>query len=220
MLRDFQKLRRFAAQKFLELFGQLARQHHFALRENGVEFAQQFFDAIRRFIEHQRADDSLERFQFVPPLAGFVRQKTDEVEFVRRQATGGERRDQCARPRHRFDAEARRNRRLDYTFAGIADAGTAGIRDQRDFFAAPETFDDFLAASGFVELKIAEQRFGDAEMLQQSPGVARVLGGGDVALAQHAQRAQRDVLEVANGRGDEVKRPGYERRQCSVHALT
>ena len=92
--------------------------------------------------------------------------------------------------------------------------------DQRDFFAAPEALDDFLAASGFVELEITEERFGDSEMLQQSPGVARVLGSDDVALAQHAQRAQRDVFEVANGRGDEIKRPGCERRQCGIHALT
>ncbi len=57
-------------------------------------------------------------------------------------------------------------------------------------------------------------------MLQQSPGVARVLGGDDVALAQHAQRAQRDILEVANGRGDEVKRARSQWGQCGIHVLT
>ena len=81
------------------------------------------------------------------------------------------------------------------------------------FSPRAEPFDDFLAAPGLVELEIAQQRFGDAEMLQQLAGVARVLGGDDVALAQHAQRAQRDVLKIADGRGNEVKRARSQRRQ-------
>ena len=55
-------------------------------------------------------------------------------------------------------------------------------------------------------------------MPEQLPGAARVLGGHHVALAQHAQRAQRDVLQVANRRGHEVKRAGGKRRQCGIHA--
>jgi len=60
---------------------------------------------------------------------------------------------------HRFNAQTRRNRRLYHAFTGIADARTAGIRDQRDFLTAPEAFDDFLAAFCLVELEITEQRF-------------------------------------------------------------
>ena len=71
-----------------------------------------------------------------------------------------------------------------------------------------------------VELEIAQQRLGDAEMFEQLAGMPRVLGGDDVTLAQDAERAERDVLEVANRRGDEVKRAGGERRQCGVHGLT
>ena len=57
-------------------------------------------------------------------------------------------------------------------------------------------------------------------MFQQLPGVARILGGDDVALAQHTQRAQRDVLEVANGRGNQIQGARCQWRQCGVHALT
>ena len=57
-------------------------------------------------------------------------------------------------------------------------------------------------------------------MLEQLSGAARVFGGDHVALAQDAQRAQRDVLQVDNRRGDEVMRAGSERRQCGVHVLT
>ena len=57
-------------------------------------------------------------------------------------------------------------------------------------------------------------------MLEQLSGAARVLGGNHIALAQDAERAERDVLQVANRRGNEVKRAGSERRQCGVHVLT
>ena len=57
-------------------------------------------------------------------------------------------------------------------------------------------------------------------MFQQLPGMPRILGGDHVALAQDAERAERDVLEVANRRGHEVKRAGGEWWQSGVHGLT
>jgi hypothetical protein len=54
-------------------------------------------------------------------------------------------------------------------------------------------------------------------MLQQLSRVTRVFGGHHVALAQRPQRPQRDVLQIADRRGDEVKRGWLERRQ--IHAL-
>ena len=48
-------------------------------------------------------------------------------------------------------------------------------------------------------------------MFQQLSRVARVLGGDHVAFLQDAQCAQGDVLEVADGRGDQIKRARHER---------
>jgi hypothetical protein len=42
---------------------------------------------------------------------------------------------------------------------------------------------------------------------QQLTGAARVLGGDDLGLAQHARGAQREILEVADRRGDDRQRP-------------
>ena len=126
--------------------------------------------------------------------------------------------DQRAGAGHRLDAQAGRNGGLHDAFARIADARTARVRDQRDFFAAPQAFDDFLAALRLVELEIAQQRLGNSEMLQQLSGVPRVLGRHHVALLERAQRAQRDVLQVADRRGDQVKRAG--RQRWRFHALT
>ena len=77
-----------------------------------------------------------------------MREKADEMKFFGRQATCRKSGDECARAGHGFHAEAGGNGGFDDAFAGIADAGTAGVRDQRDFLAAPETFNDFLAALG------------------------------------------------------------------------
>src|SRR5437867_2878548 len=109
------------------------------------------------------------------------------------QAAGGERRDERARAWHRLDAQARRARGTHDAFAGIADAGTARVGDEGDAVAAPEPFEDFLAAAGFVEGEATDQRLADPEVLQQLAGAPGVFGGDDVALAQDTQRAQRDV---------------------------
>ena len=158
--------------------------------------------------------------RLVPPLAGFVRQETDEMKFSRRQTARREPGNKRARTSHGLHAKSGGYGGAHHAFAGVADAGTAGVRDQRNFLAASETFDDLFAAFGLIELEIAQERFGDAKMFQQLPGMTRVLGGNHVALAQDAQRAERDVLEIANRRGDEVKRAGRERRQDGVHVLT
>ena len=147
-------------------------------------------------------------FQFVSALAGFVRQKTDEMKFVRRQSAGRQRGDQRAGAGHGFDAEAGGDGGFDHALAGIADARAAGVGDQRDLFAAPQSLDDFFAAFGFVELEIAEQRFGNFEVLEQLARAARVFRRDHVAFLEHAQRAQGDVLEIADRRGDEIKRAG------------
>ena len=45
----------------------------------------------------------------------------------------------------------------------------------------------------------------------------RILGGDHVALTQHAERTQSDILKIADGRGNQIQRAGGERRQCGVH---
>jgi len=94
--RDLQKCRRFAAQKFLEFFRQLARQHHVAVGIYFVQFAEQFFDTIRRFVENQSGGNRFQRFQFVAPLTGFVRKKSGKIKFIRRQAARGQAGDERA----------------------------------------------------------------------------------------------------------------------------
>jgi hypothetical protein len=80
-----------------------------------------------------------------------------------------------------------------------------------------QTVDDLFAAPRFVEFEIADQRFVNIEMLEQLPRPARIFSRDHVAFAQHPQRAQRDILEVANGRGDEIKSARRERWMLFAH---
>ena len=134
-----------------------------------------------------------------------MRQETDEMKFIGRQSAGSERGDQGTRAGDRLDPEACGNGRLDDPFARIADARCAGISDQRDLLTAPESFEDFLSAFGFVELKIAEQWFGDVKMFQQPAAMPRVFRSDHIAFAQNPQRARGDVLEIADGCRDEIQ---------------
>lgn len=54
-------------------------------------------------------------------------------------------------------------------------------------------------------LVIAGQRRRDVVAVEQDARRARVLGGDQTHLAQHPQRAQGDVFEIADGRGDDVE---------------
>ena len=53
----------------------------------------------------------------------------------------------------------------------------------------------------------------DFEMVEQLLRLARVFAGDAVHAAQHVERAQRDVAEVADGSGDEVEARSEIRRE-------
>ena len=57
-------------------------------------------------------------------------------------------------------------------------------------------------------LEVARDRRVDAEVGQEDAGAAGVLAGDERDLLQDAERAQRDVLEIAEGSRDDVERAG------------
>jgi len=81
------------------------------------------------------------------------------MKFVSRQATGGQRGNQCARTGQRLDAKACRNRSPHDAFTGIANPRAAGVCNQRDFLAVSQTLEDLLTPLSLVELEIAEEGF-------------------------------------------------------------
>src|SRR5207249_1337658 len=134
-----------------------------------------------------------------------MREETDVMKFLRGQSTARQGGNERARTRDNFYPKAFSESGAHDPMAGIADARNAGVRHQSDLFTAPESLEDFLGAPRFIELKIADERFGDPEMLQQLTGPARVFRSDDIAFPQGAQRSKSDIFEIANRRCHQVK---------------
>ena len=89
--------------------------------------------------------------------------------------------------------------------AGIGKPRHARIRNNRDIFSGGETLDQFRRAHRFVVFVITNERLSNLEMLQQISGMPRIFGRDNVDRFQHLERAQRDVIEIADRRRDHVK---------------
>jgi hypothetical protein len=70
--------------------------------------------------------------------------------------------------------------------------------------------------SQLVVLVIGQARCADLVAIEQALYMARVLGRDQANLAQHPQRPQGDILEVADWRTDEVERSHRELRALSA----
>ena len=139
-------------------------------------------------------------------LARLARQEAEEREGRRREARRDERRDHRRRAGQRHDARVprrsppRRAARPDPRPAAYPrprPARPAARREQREHFGD---------ARGFVVRVERARPLRDRVAVEQHARVARVLGEHEVRFAQHPQRAQRHVLEIADRRRDEMER--------------
>ena len=106
---------------------------------------------------------------------------------------------------HRKYRHTSRDGRCGDLASGIGDAGRARVADDGDARARPERCGEFNGAGGLVVLVVADGGRADTEVVEQLLRLARVLAGDAVDRAQDAQGAQGDVLQIADGRGDEVE---------------
>src|SRR4051812_6034786 len=135
------------------------------------------------------------------------------MKFIRWQTACGQSRYYGAWSRDRLDPKSHIDRRLDDTLARVADAWTASIGHQRDFFTASESLENLLAAPGFIELKVTDQGLGNAEVFEQLTCSARIFRRHEVAFFEGSQGPQRNILEVADWRGHQVQSSWQQRRQ-------
>src|SRR5258708_32490851 len=96
-----------------------------------------------------------------------MRQEPHKMKLVGREPACRQSRYYRAGSRHRFDPKPCGYRRLYHSLAGIADARTARICNQRNLFSTLQPFQEFLASLGFVKFKITQKRLRNPEMLQQ-----------------------------------------------------
>lgn len=104
---------------------------------------------------------------------------------------------------------------MNHALSGIRNPRHAGVRDQRDSSSVFDFLDKLLRSRCLIVLVIALRRRLDLEVVQQLLGVARVLTGNEVSMAEHAQRPQRDVLQIPDRSRYDVE----PRSQCRVGVI-
>ena len=201
--------------------------------EDGFDIGEGREDAVGRFVEdlgpsgvipmsqsRDMGHPILQSFEGGAALAFFGGKESVEGEGFARCAFSGRRvthkpaRDQRAdggvRAGDGEDGDARRDGCRRNLAAGVGDAGGSRVADHGDARAGLERAGKFGGAAGLVVHVVADRGRANGEVVEQFLGLARVLAGNFVYRSQHAQRAQGDVLEVADGSGHEVK-AGSER---------
>ena len=96
--------------------------------------------------------------------------------------------------------------RRDELGARVAQRRRAGIAHVGDALAARQPLEHACRGGAFVVLVRRDQRLDDAEAVQQGGAVTRVFAGDRVDQGEHVKRAQADVGEIADRRGDNVQR--------------
>jgi putative FmdB family regulatory protein len=102
--------------------------------------------------------------------------------------------------------------------ARIGDERHSGIADERDFRALFERKHKFGRAGQLVVLVIADQRFVNVVVCEQLQRMARILAGDLVYLLEDANGAKRDVLEIADGRANQIEAAGRAARILQRYA--
>ena len=131
------------------------------------------------------------------------------MKLVRGKSRRCQRGQRRRRARRRLHPDSLRDGLAHQPVAGIGDQRRARVRDQRHARTRFQFLDQLRCAHGLVVLVITDRRFVDAVVIEQLARLPRVLASHQVCLAQNPQRAQRDVLQIADRRGHQVERSGH-----------
>ena len=170
-------------------------------------------EAMRALVEHHRALEGVERAEPGESPAGLRRQEALEDEPVGGHAGRRQRSHQGRGARDRHHRDVRLAAEPHQPEARVRHAGRAGVRHERDPRARLEPPQQLGPAAGLVVLEVRDERRAHPVRLEQAPGPAGVLGGDEVGLSKDAEGAQRDVLEVADRRGDDEEGARRQRRR-------
>jgi len=92
--------------------------------------------------------------------------------------------------------------------SGVADAGHSGVGDHGDAPARLERLHKFMRTTALVVLVATHGRGRDLEVVQQLLRLACVFAGYPVSAFEYIKGAQRNVAQVADRRGDQIKAGG------------
>ncbi len=199
-----------AAAVFLELLRQFPGDTDAALRgEAGQEF-QGAIDPVRAFEKDGRFLPLQRLRERALPLPALHREEAAKEKRVRREATADERRDHRAGTWQDLHRDAIPDAGIHQALAGIRDPGHSRVRNVGHGPALLKLQDQLSGAGGFIVLMHAHQGLSHPQVLQQHSGVAGVLARDGVHARQASPGAFRDVTQVTDGGGDDVKLSGLQ----------
>ena len=174
--------------------------------EQGRQVGDSFLDAVGRFVEHQRCGYGLQGFDRRPAGADFCRQEADEMEgpiVAIVQTCGRKRGNRRVGAGQRGNGETCGAHGSHGPRTRIGNPRRAGVRDHRHALAFCQQRDQLFCRRLLVVFMYSQQLCADVVVFQQAPRMARVLAGDYIRRAQHFQRTQSNVAEVADGGSDD-----------------
>ncbi|MDB6153544.1 MAG: hypothetical protein JWL90_1997 [Chthoniobacteraceae bacterium] len=197
--------RRQADSKFLKLFGQLAGDANWPGRKMRRADFQRFDEPIRRLEKNGGLLAGICGEKQAFALAAFCWQKSPEMESLGWEPGTNERGQDRRRPGQDGVGNRAFDARPQEPMPRIGNARHARIGDDGDLFSQLEAGKQFLGPARFVMSMIAQKRLFDLKMTQQIAGVPGIFRRDDVDKFEGLKRPQRDVPEIADRRGNEVK---------------
>ncbi len=189
------------APDLLEQLGELARHRGVAVAEYCRHAGERGGESGRRLEEDQAGPQRGELGERAAAGRLAWRQESPEEEAVAGQAGQHQGSQHRRSARRDADRDTGGDRFAHQLVAGIGDQRHAGVADQRDALALGQARQQLRAHARGIVLVIGLQRRPDAVEGEQLAGDPGVLAGDQVDACQERQRAQRDVVAVADRRG-------------------
>ena len=127
------------------------------------------------------------------------------MELVAGQSASSQTGNQRTSAGDHFDGVSSIDDSTDDSAAGIADGGRACIGNKSHSLSALESIKNLIHSRCFIEAVATHQRLVYLVMKKESSRVARIFCGDDITRFECGECAQRDVIHVADGSGDDLQ---------------
>ena len=181
------------------------------------QFVHGFVDAMTALVECERVIKLSILGEEVDPGGAFGREKPDVEEPVGWQSAGAEHSGEGTRAGDRNDGQPATSAGANKAKPRVAQGRGAGVAHDRDGFSRDELIGEALGRLRFVVLMIGDQRLVEPQSREHSAGGARVFAGNQINRAQNGAGAIREVGEVANGSGHDIKMTGLGSERSVFH---
>lgn len=198
LLERSEKLGEFAAAKFFVEFGDFAGNTSGAVAENFASVGNTFGDPMRSFVKNNGAILDAETFKGAAAFAAAGGKKADKKKFFVGQSARGKRGEKRRWSGHGHDGNMVAQAERDQAMSWIGDERHSGVADERYFCALFEGDEQLWGAREFVVFMVADEGFADFVMVEEFLRVARVFAGNLIDFFKDAQRAEGEILEIAN----------------------